>query len=178
MTSFSDFGSPLDPPPVATKRRRSFFWPGFFLGLMVMVALSCGGLFTFLGFDRLSLADIQGSAPVWTPPAVTATPQPVAAADPAANTDSSTEGTFRIGDRVRNITNSRVNIRATPGHLGKPGDDVVAQAQPGDSVEILDGPQEADGLRWWRIRYTAADGRTIEGWMAEATSSGVVILGL
>ena len=81
-------------------------------------------------------------------------------------------GAFRTGDQARNITSSVVNIRRTPGHLGKPAGDIVAQALPGDTVTIVKGPSVADNLTWWYVRYGAA-----EGWMAQATASGVQILG-
>jgi hypothetical protein len=164
-------------PPVSNQTKRSRFWPGFAIGLLLMAMLTCGGTATVLGLDRISLADIQGSDPLWTPPAVTPTPQPAANVSEETAGESVTEGSFQPGAVVRNVTNSRVNIRATPGHLGKPAEDVLAQAQPGESMEIIGGPEQADNLTWWRIRHAAADGRTVEGWMAEATSSGVVILG-
>lgn len=166
---------PASPPP--NEKKRSRFWPGFAIGLLLMAMLTCGGTATIFGLDRISLADIQGSDPLWTPPAITPTPQPAANAPDSADGAAVTDGSFQIGDVVRNVTSSRVNIRATPGHLGKPAEDILAQSQPGESVEIIGGPQEADNLTWWRIRYVASDGRQVEGWMAEATSSGVVILG-
>lgn len=82
-----------------------------------------------------------------------------------------------LGVQARNITNSRVNIRQTPGHLGKSDSDILAQMQPGDTVTIIGGPTVADNLVWWQIQYTSSDGRSLEGWAAEATGSGVQILG-
>ena len=86
-------------------------------------------------------------------------------------------GTFLIGDSVRNITSSRVNIRQEPGYLSKSADDIIGQVFPGEAVVILEGPATADNLSWWRIRYTNSGGMAIDGWMAEATASGVQILG-
>ena len=78
---------------------------------------------------------------------------------------------------MRNVTTSRVNLRRTPGYLGKPNDDVLAQTRPGESMQILGDNAQVDGLTWWRILYVA-DGRgAVEGWVAEATASGVQILG-
>ncbi|MEZ4708852.1 MAG: SH3 domain-containing protein [Caldilineaceae bacterium] len=153
------------PPP----KVRSLFWPGFTFGLVFTALVSCGGLAMALGLNDISLADIQGGGPAWTPPAITPTPENVVVQSAAA---APIAGIFQPGQNVRNITNSRVNIRRTPGHLGKPGDDILAQAQPGESVEIISGPTEADNLLWWQIRYGGT-----EGWVAEATSSGVTILG-
>ena len=44
------------------------------------------------------------------------------------------------------------------------------------AITILEGPQAADDLRWWRIRYDNPAG-SAEGWVAESTASGVQILG-
>jgi hypothetical protein len=152
-------------------RRPSWFWPGFAAGFLLLSMVSCGGLVMATGLNRLDLAEIQGGGVVWTPPAVTpiATPNAAVAAD--------TGGAFQLGESARNITGSRVNIRQTPGHLGKPDSDIVAQLQPGDTMQIVAGPASADNLVWWLIQYQAGDGRVVEGWVAEATGSGVQILG-
>ena len=139
--------------------------------------IACGGLYMVTGLSNITLADIRGGAPAWVPP----TPLPTvevavnAASDDAAS-DAKIDGAFRVGQTVRNIlSNSRLNIRTTPGYLGK--DDIVAQIPPGATVEIIDGAREADGLRWWRIRYVVPNGAAVEGWVAEATASGVSSLG-
>lgn len=176
MSTYTNFDLPPAAPPAEEKPKRSFFWPGFALGLLLTAAVSCGGLATAFGLNRISLAELQGSDSPWTPPEITVAPQVVADEAPVAS-DSIVEGSFQVGSTVRNVTNSRVNIRQTSGHLGKPNGDVIAQMQPGETVEIIGAPQETDNLIWWNIRYNAADGRTVEGWVAEATSSGVVILG-
>ena len=81
-------------------------------------------------------------------------------------------GAFRVGQTVRNITTSPVNIRQSPGYLGKLPSDVINVIRPGDTLEIVAGPNPGDKLTWWRIRYNGT-----EGWVAEATASGVQILG-
>jgi len=143
--------------------------------LLLSVA-SCGGLVLSTGLNRLDLASLQGGEPGWTPPLVTPTPtsDPVLA---SVNPGQADAGAFRVGQQVRNITSSRVNIRQTPGHLGKTDSDILAQMQPGDTVAIIGGPASADNLVWWLIQYTTGDGRTVEGWAAEATGSSVQILG-
>ena len=136
----------------------------------------CGVLALATGSSRLRLSDLQAGQPAWTPPVVTATPvvTPVPAAEILVEQSG---GAFQMGERLANITNSMVNIRATPGYLGKPGSDVIGQVPPRAMIEILGGRALADGLTWWRIRYTAPDGGVIDGWIAEATASGVQILG-
>jgi hypothetical protein len=128
--------------------------------------------------NEISLADIRSDgAPVWTPP--TAAPTSAAAVNAASDSAATNTslGRFQIDDQVRNMTQSRVNIRRSPGYLGKDGGDIVAQVQPGGTMQIVDGPVEADNLTWWTISYRTANGSTVEGWVAESTGSGVTILG-
>nr|HRJ42291.1 hypothetical protein [Caldilineaceae bacterium] len=84
-------------------------------------------------------------------------------------------GRLQPGSPARNVASSRVNIRRTPGYLGKGDDDILAQMEPGASVAILEWPQAADQLTWWHIRANTPTG-PIEGWVAESTASGVQIL--
>ncbi|MEX1020145.1 MAG: hypothetical protein WDZ49_10825 [Litorilinea sp.] len=176
-----ELGSP--PPPVAprppTKRARSWFWPGFVAGFLLLTILSLGGLAMLAGITPMSLGDLQSQGNGWTPPPAPPTPevveQPVAAAaDPV---DAETPAGYAVGDLLRNITPSQVNIRRVPGYLSKPDGDVVAQIGPGDQVELLGGRASADNLTWWYIRYTTPGNQAIEGWIADATASGVQILG-
>lgn len=156
---------------------RSLFWPGFALGFLLLASISCGGMVAALGLSGISLSDLQAGGSAWTPPPTTPTPvgilseSQVNPAEPAV-----VEGLFSAGDTVHNATNSRVNIRRTPGYLGKPANDVLAQLQPGDAMTILGDAAGADNLTWREIRYVAPNGSVTEGWVAEATASGVVIL--
>jgi hypothetical protein len=168
---------PPGPPSVTRRRRaRTWFWPGFVLGFVLLSLVSCGSLALATGVSRLRLADLQAGQPAWTPPAVTATPvvTPLPAAEIPLEQGG---GAFQPNERLANITNSLVNLRATPGYLSKPGGDVIGQVPAGGQVEILGGRALADGLTWWRVRYLAPDGGVIDGWIAEATASGVQILG-
>ncbi|MBK8051583.1 MAG: hypothetical protein IPK16_33535 [Anaerolineales bacterium] len=171
-TSLPPTVEPQPPAPKRKVRRRSAFWPGFAVGFSLLALASCGGLAASFGFTRLSLADIQGNAPAWVPPAITATPLPV-----AANAAPAALGRFTLGQQVRNLTNSRVNIGSTPGHLSKPAGDILAQVEPNATLEIIGPSSAANNLTWWQVRYVSPDGIPLEGWMAEATASGVQILG-
>ncbi len=169
---------PTQPAAPRTRRRvlRSLFWPGFVAGFMLLAGMSCGGAVAATGISRLNLADLQDTNAAWSPPPVTPTPA-VQAETPAEAAPQDSGGIYQAGDVVRNITASNVNIRATPGYLSKPDGDIVAQVRPGETVEILGNRSLADNLIWWQIRYQAPDGAVIEGWVAEATASGVQILG-
>jgi hypothetical protein len=65
-----------------------------------------------------------------------------------------------------------VNLRQTPGFQSKPAEDVIAVLRAGELATVLEGPEQADGLRWWRVRSNQ-----VEGWMAERSNSGKVLLG-
>ncbi|RIK40701.1 MAG: hypothetical protein DCC57_19375 [Chloroflexi bacterium] len=175
---------PTTPPPPPSGRTRpakkrglrSLFWPGFVAGFMLLAGMSCGGVVVATGVSRLNLSDLQDTGAAWTPPPVTATP---VAAEQAPSTDGAPDsgGLYQAGDVVRNITSSNVNIRASAGYLSKPDGDIVGQVRPGEALQILGERAVADNLTWWRIRYQPASGGVVEGWVAEATASGVQILG-
>jgi hypothetical protein len=156
------------------RRRRSLFLPGFALGFLLLATLSCGGALYAAGIDTSRLAELRDGA-AWTPP-----PTPVQLVPQQTDivTDQTLDdaGVFRPGEQPRNVTASLVNVRTSPGYLGKPPADVIAQLTPGQQVEILEGPQSADGLTWWRVRPLPPTDPA-EGWIAEATASGVQILG-
>lgn len=160
------------PPPTRSARRRppSYFWVGFAIGFALLALAGCGGLAMALGLTDLSLAELQGVGAAWTPPTLT-TPAPADQGVAAASAETTTKGAFQPGDIVRNITNSRVNIRMTPGHLGKPAGDIISQIDPGASIKILGEPTLQDNLTWWHVNVNGLD-----GWVAEATASGVQIL--
>lgn len=167
---------PVERPGMpAGRSTRRLFWVGFVTSFLLLSVVSCGGLVLSTGLNRLDLASLQGSEAAWSPPLVT----PTSTLDPSVSETTASQGDspLALGQQARNITNSRVNIRRTPGHLGKSDSDILAQMQPGDTVTISGGPTSADNLVWWQIQYTTRDGRTLEGWAAEATGSGVQILG-
>ena len=163
------------PPTSDGRARRSYFWPGFALGFALLALASCSGIAIALGLNQLSLAEIQGNGVVWTPPPYTPAPTPLPAAE--AVESQSVSARFAPEQAVRNLTNSRVNVRSTPGYLSKPDGDVIGVLPPAGTAIILGESQLADNLVWWRVRAALADGRAIDGWVAEATASGVQILG-
>ena len=169
----TEYNQPTTPQP-QTRTARALFWPGFALGFLLLATLSCGGLFMASGLRALSLADLQPGVPAWTPRPVTATPLP---AQQTPLTPAPSDALFAPGVTAVNVATSRVIIRRALGYLGKGDDDILTQMQPGDTVQILAGPESADNLDWWRILYAPPGGSAVEGWVAEATASGVTILG-
>lgn len=65
-----------------------------------------------------------------------------------------------------------VNLRMSPGYISKDDSrDVVVEIPSGQKVKIINGPERADGLNWWYVEW-----RTYQGWIAEKTGSGKLIL--
>jgi len=127
-----------------------------------------------LNINPIQIAQIRGSQESWYPPEPTPELQPE---DDRQSEEVPGVALFGIGQQVQNLTNSRVNVRRSPGYLGKTDDDILYQVMPSAEMDILDEPAEADGLTWWHIRYAVDQNDVIEGWVAEATASGVQILG-
>jgi murein DD-endopeptidase MepM/ murein hydrolase activator NlpD len=80
---------------------------------------------------------------------------------------------FKPGDFLRSTTT--VNLRRTPGVRNKPTGDVLATIPAGSHIRLLDGPRQTDDLTWWQAQ-TSSDGRSLTGWMAEATATGLPLL--
>jgi hypothetical protein len=77
-------------------------------------------------------------------------------------TPLATDVPTEIGPGVQVIVEGTVgaglNLRAEPSTQGR----VVTNAREGTVLTVLDGPQEADGYAWWKVR--TPDG--LEGWGA------------
>jgi hypothetical protein len=55
----------------------------------------------------------------------------------------------------------RINVRREPGRESP----AVHQLSPGSTFTIIDGPRQAQGFTWWRVRVDTAG--LIEGWLVE-----------
>ena len=81
---------------------------------------------------------------------------------------------IQIGYTVRisgNIQTAR--MRRTPGYKGKSESDIVATLPSGTQIVVVSGPEQADNLLWWYVRWNDA-----EGWVAEYDDHGIVIIEL
>ncbi len=140
---------------------------------MIGILSLVGTLYT-VGIDSTKIAELRsGNTVAWMPPPAPTVVQDGSLVEPGRlpiDADASLDVVRR------NITSSLVNVRTSPGYLGKPADDVLGQVSPGEEVEVLDGPQTANGLNWWYVRLSSQT-EPVEGWIAEATASGVQILG-
>ncbi len=74
------------------------------------------------------------------------------------------------GQAIVRVTNDTLNLRQNPSTNAP----LVAELESGTTLTLLEGPIEADGFSWWRIR--TAQGQ--EGWSVERISSGATLLGL
>lgn len=152
------------------RRRRDTTWAWALATLVFLLLCSSAALLVLASGGQLP--DLSRGES-WTPP-----PLPTAAGDAGGQAQGgagagSDAQPLQPGAPVRNASGGPVNLRQTPGYQGKPTSDVVAVILPDSIGALLDGPQEADGLRWWRVRFPAG-----EGWMAERSSSGKVLLDL
>lgn len=80
-------------------------------------------------------------------------------------------GTFKIGDSVR--TTTIVRMRRSPGVVGKPTNDVIAEIPANSVATVLAGPRAVDGLTWWQLRVNSSGQ---EGWLAEKLATGEALL--
>ncbi len=78
------------------------------------------------------------------------------------------------GDSARTL--DWVRMRLTPGYVGKPAEDVVADIAPGVLLSATGGPQAVDGLRWWLLRPLSRPESAFVGWMAEFSPDGLRLL--
>lgn len=80
---------------------------------------------------------------------------------------------FVAGDAV--TVASAANLRRTPGHIGKPANDVLATLPAGAACTVLAGPQVVNALEWWQLRCTV-NGQALPGWLARTAPDGEVLL--
>lgn len=147
-------------PPEPHRSSRAGLWTALTFLLLLIACLLAVAVVMSGG----RLPDL-GNETSWTPSA----DQAAAVADQPAPAGAAVG--FALGDGVRNASAGPVNLRQSPGFQNKPASDVLAVVPAGQLGEITGGPQQADGLVWWRVRFGGQ-----EGWMAERSSQGVTLL--
>jgi hypothetical protein len=88
-------------------------------------------------------------------------------------------GPFVPGQIVRNVYDADknlINLRRTPGYVGKPTSDVLANLPKAATLTILGAAVTVDKLSWWPVRYTDKANHTYTGWVAQTTRTGYPIL--
>jgi len=165
-----EWESPDRKPVRHAKRRGPMLPPWALLAIVVaMVILLCVGLV-------LLVKAIQGRGADETPvPTATSQAVPTATRTPAVQVQTATPTVvLPIGSTtqpgpfteiapgatvlVQGTGNAGLNLRAQP----TTGAAIVITVKEGNSLTVVEGPREADGLVWWKLR--TSDGK--EGWGA------------
>ena len=146
-------------PPPAKPTKRPLPW-----ALITFAALAMCSLVTLMAVLTGGNLDEFKSGPSWTPVAPAA--ESVQASRPEGQS-------FASGDLVTIAYDGGVNLRRTPGYQNKPAGDTLRTVSAGAPGTITGGPVDLDGLRWWQVRFA-----TDEGWMAERSSQGRLLLEL
>lgn len=104
----------------------------------------------------------QGQADFWPTAIPQALPTATVPLPTPIPSPSLPPGDFVIGARVKviGVGTSGLNIRSAPGLVGTP----LFLAIDDDMFAIVDGPQSADGLEWWKIEDPNDPARV--GWAA------------
>jgi hypothetical protein len=69
---------------------------------------------------------------------------------------------IEIGSSVAVVGSNGIRVRSSPG-TDNSINAVLRIAEPGEVFTVVSGPQDANGLTWWRVR----DASGLEGWAAE-----------
>jgi hypothetical protein len=77
--------------------------------------------------------------------------------------------TFTLNQQI--FTAADVNVRSAPGLAGQ----VLGTLAPNSPLTVIGPAQAADSLTWWPVRASLPDGRTVDGWCAQANSSVVLL---
>ncbi len=102
-----------------------------------------------------------------TPPATsTRAPTSTPTATPLASCPGAPPLTLQPGDwAIVSLDPPLPNkVRNKPGS----GSELIGQIQPGENVQVLEGPACADGYAWWHVRSLAG----LEGWTVEGDAAG------
>ncbi|MBV7332674.1 hypothetical protein KFU94_31480 [Chloroflexi bacterium TSY] len=82
---------------------------------------------------------------------------------------------WRQGARVRTL--NVINIRRSPGYVGKPDNDVLGRVTSGAILEVTNSQSSrVDQLVWWQVRGELTSGQTVTGWLAQFTPAGQPLL--
>jgi hypothetical protein len=95
-----------------------------------------------------------------TPIVPTATLRPTDVPQPTPAPTATPEGLFAGREAIVSGTGSALRLRSDPGLQST----TLKTVADGTRLKVLEGPREADGLRWWRLQ-DQSDGA--EGWAAE-----------
>jgi hypothetical protein len=175
-----DWSDPDWPGPVseALRRRRPAIvlppWALLAIAAAIVIALCVISVFAIRALTRGRAQETPTSPAIVTPvstveptaPAIlptTALPPPTATLVPptATSAPSPTPAAIAPGATVvvQGTAPERLNLRSRP----TTGSGIIATLRDGTVLAVTEGPREAEGYTWWRVR--TANGQT--GWAAE-----------
>jgi hypothetical protein len=133
---------------------------GCLTGLCAIIAV--GVLIAFRPFKRANVVEspLIVVTVTATPIIPTATPRPTAVPPPTIAATSTLEGLYIGGSAIVAGTGSALRLRSDPGLQAT----TLKTVSDGARLKVLEGPRDADNLRWWRLQ-DPSDGA--EGWAAE-----------
>lgn len=82
---------------------------------------------------------------------------------------------YAAGTTVYNCCGEPVNIRQSAGLAGD-ASNLLTMIPAGTALTVEGGPQLVDELVWWMVSCQDGDGKSVTGWVAEATSAGVRLI--
>jgi hypothetical protein len=156
------------------RRRRVTLPPWALLAILVAIIIAlCVGLVLVVRAIRGEGDETPTPAPTATraatqtaaPPTPTATEDadatatvtlPIGTSEPTAPPTEIGPGAQVV---VRGTQGQGLNLRAQPSTSAR----VIANAREGTVLTVVEGPEEADGYTWWKLRTPGGD----EGWGAE-----------
>ena len=136
------------------------WWSVDYDGLLGWTVEGSGSEYWLEPYDPAAVTPEPTAAPT-AEPTSTPVPQPVTDFEPPIEAVN----VLGVGVQARVINDDpdsdtvTLTVRAEPGRDGGP----VAQAQEGDLLTIIGGPEEVDGLRWWQVETEGGS----TGWVVE-----------
>lgn len=147
-----------DPAPDEQKRSRL---PGGFklsstLQIALIVALiliALVGLCQVTGLAAklgLGPAPVPTATPTALPPTPTLVPTITSTPTPAATPTATPPPQLAVGGKavVQGTSGQKLHVRASPGTTQQ----VIIDLDDGAKLQILEGPQAADGYTWWKVQ--------------------------
>lgn len=95
---------------------------------------------------------------------------------PSREPTSRERNLFAVDDTLMNVSPDLIRVRATPGNVSKPSEDILARVPRRSVLQVRDGPQMADGLRWWQVQIRFPESTQPPGWVADNTRGGIRVL--
>jgi hypothetical protein len=133
---------------------------GCVTGLCVVIAIGALIVFRPIKGDGTVQVPLVVVTVTPTPVVPTATLRPTDVLPPTLAPTATPEGLFIGGEAVVSGTGSALRLRSDPGLQST----TLKTVTDGTRLKILEGPRDADDLRWWRMQ-DPTDGA--EGWAAE-----------